>query len=139
MLQNPSRDEIRELLRSAHNVAVVGLSDNPRRPSNGVARAMQRFGFRVFPVNPSLRGPVLGEEPYSSVAQVPERVDIVDVFRASEKVLPVAEDAVAAGARALWMQLGVVHEEAADYAHEHGLIVIQDRCIKVEYASLVNS
>lgn len=121
---------------SSRNVAVVGLSDDPRRPSNEVARSLQRFGFRIFPVNPNLREPVLGEKPYSSVAEIPEKVDIVDVFRRSEKVLPVAEEAVAAGAGALWMQLGVVNGEAAEYARGHGLIVVQDRCIKVDYASL---
>lgn len=127
---------MRELLSSARTIAVVGLSDDPRRPSNEVARAMQRFGVRIIPVNPNLRERVLGEKPYSSVAEIPEQVDIVDVFRRGEKVAPVAEDAVAAGARALWMQLGVVNEEAADHARKHGLAVIQDRCIKVEYASL---
>lgn len=127
---------MRELLSSARTIAVVGLSDDPRRPSNEVARAMQRFGFRIIPVNPNLRERVLGEKPYSSVAEIPEQVDIVDVFRRGEKAAPVAEDAVAAGARALWMQLGVVNEEAADHARKHGLAVIQDRCIKVEYASL---
>ena len=80
---------------------------------------------------------MLGEEPYASVQDIPEKVDIVDVFRRSSEVMPVAEDAVAAGARVLWMQSGIVNEEAAAYAREHGLIVVMDRCIKVEYASLI--
>lgn len=134
---NPSQAEIRNLLRSSRNVAVVGLSDRPYRPSHDVARALQSFGFRIFSVNPNLRGPVLGEGPHSSVAEIVEPVDIVDVFRSSSKVMPVAEDAVAAGARVLWMQVGVVNEEAATYARDHGLTVVMDRCIKVEYRSLV--
>ena len=116
---------------------MVGLSDKPYRTSHAIARAMQGFGYRILPVNPNLRGPVLGEEPYASVEEIPAPVDIVDVFRRSEEVMPVARAAVAAGARALWMQSGVVNEEAAAYATQNGLTVIMDRCIKVDYASLV--
>ncbi|MGI9050019.1 MAG: CoA-binding protein [Rubrobacteraceae bacterium] len=134
---NPGDAEIRDLLRGSSTVAVVGLSEKPYRTSHAIARALQGFGFKVFPVNPNLGGPVLGEEPYDSVREVPEPVDIVDVFRRGSEVMPVAEDAVAAGARVLWMQSGIVNEEAAAYARDHGLIVIMDRCIKVEYASLV--
>ena len=137
MHENPAREEIQSLLSGARTVAVVGLSDRPHRTSHAVARALQGFGFRIFPVNPNLEGPVLGEEPYSRVQEIPEGVDIVDVFRRGETVFPVAEDAVAAGARVLWMQSGVVNEEAAAYAREHGLTVIMDRCIKVDYALLV--
>jgi uncharacterized protein len=137
MHENPGTEEIRDLLARSRTVAVVGLSDRPYRTSHSIARALQDFGFRIFPVNPNLRGPVLGEEPYASLEEVPEAVDIVDVFRRSEKVMPVAKDAVAAGATALWMQSGVVNEEAAAYAREHGLTVVMDRCIMVDYASLV--
>ena len=137
MHENPASEEIQSLLSGARTVAVVGLSDRPYRTSHAIARALQGFGFRIFPVNPNLSGPVLGEEPYSRVREIPEGVDIVDVFRRGETVFPVAEDAVAAGARALWMQSGVVNEEAAAYAREHGLTVIMDRCIKVDYALLV--
>lgn len=136
-MRHPSPEEIEELLRGSRNVAVVGLSDDPSRPSHDVARALQRHGFRIFPVNPTLRGPVLGERPYASVREIQEPVDIVDVFRRSEKVMPVAGDAVAAGARALWLQLGVVNEEAASYAADHGLTVVSDRCIKVDYGVLI--
>jgi predicted CoA-binding protein len=136
MHANPDGREIRDLLLRARNVAVVGLSDRPYRTSHAIAGALQGFGFKVFPVNPNLRGPVLGEEPYASVEDVPVEIDIVDVFRRSEKVMPVAEDAVAAGAKVLWMQSGVVNEEAAAYAREHGLTVVMDRCIKVDYARL---
>jgi predicted CoA-binding protein len=133
MHTNPDRQEIMALLRRARNVAVVGLSDRPYRTSHAIADALQGFGFRIFPVNPNLRGPVLGEEPYNLVEDIPEPIDIVDVFRRSEKVMPVAEDAVAAGAMVLWMQSGVINEEAAAYAEEHGLTVVMDRCIKVDY------
>ena len=137
MSTNPSDAEIRDILRESSTVAVVGLSERTDRTSHAIARALQSFGYKIFPVNPKLKGPVLGEEPYDSVREVPAKVDIVDVFRRASEVMPVAEDAVAAGARALWMQSGIVNEEAAAYAREHGLIVVMDRCIKVEYASLV--
>ena len=137
MHQNLGTDEIKDLLAGSRTVAVVGLSDRPYRTSHHIARALKDFGFRIFPVNPNLRGPVLGEEPYATVEEVPEAVDIVDVFRSSEKVMPTARDAVAAGAKVLWMQSGVINEEAAAYAREHGLRVVMDRCIMVDYASLV--
>ena len=137
MHENPSAEEIRALLESSCTVVVVGLSEKPYRMSHSIARALQDSGFKIFPVNPNLRGPVLGEEPYASVQEIGAPVDIVDVFRRSEKVAPVARDAVAAGARALWMQSGVINEEAAAYARENGLTVVMDRCIMVDYASLV--
>ena len=137
MHENPGTDEIRDLLASSRTVAVVGLSDRPYRTSHSIAGALQGYGFRIFPVNPELNGPVLGEEPYGLVEEIPEPVDIVDVFRRSEKVMPTARDAVAAGAKVLWMQSGVVNEEAASYAGENGLTVVMNRCIMVEYASLV--
>ena len=138
MHENPSREEIKDILEGARNVAIVGLSDDPYRTSQAIARAMQNAGYRIFPVNPNLTGPVLGEEPYATVEEIPEQVDIVDVFRRSEKVMPTAEDAVAAGAKVLWMQSGVINEEVASYAKEYGLTVVMDRCIKVDYALLVH-
>ena len=137
MHKNPDPAKIKRLLEESRNVAVVGLSDNPYRTSHAIARALQRFGYKIFPVNPNLTEPVLGEEPYATVEEIPERIDIVDVFRRSEKVPPVARDAVAAGAKVLWLQMGVINEEAASYAKEHGLTVVMDRCTKVDYASLV--
>ena len=137
MHANPDLRDIRDLLRRTRTVAVVGLSDRPYRTSHAIASSLQGFGFEIFPVNPNLHGPVLGEVPYESVQDIPTPVDIVDVFRRSEKVMPVAQDAVAAGAKVLWMQSGVINEEAAAYASEHGLTVVMDRCIKVDYASLV--
>jgi predicted CoA-binding protein len=137
MHENPNVEKIRALLKGSHTVAVVGLSDKPYRTSHSIARSLQDFGFKIFPVNPNLSGPVLGEKPYQSVEEIGEPVDIVDVFRRSEKVMPTAKDAVAAGANVLWMQSGVINEEAATYARERGLTVIMDRCIMVDYTSLV--
>lgn len=102
-----------------------------------MARALQGFGFRIFPVNPNLNGQVLGEEPYATVEDIQEQVDIVNVFRRSEKALPAAEGAVSNGAKALWMQLGVINEEAARLASDNGLTVVMDRCLAVDYPRLV--
>jgi predicted CoA-binding protein len=135
--ENPGDAELRSLLEGVRTVAVVGLSPRPERTSHGIARALQRFGLRIFPVNPTLTGPVLGEEPYPSVEAIPEPVDLVDVFRRPELTPPVAHDAVRAGARVLWLQTGVVNEEAAEHAASHGLAVVMDRCLMVEYARLV--
>lgn len=135
---NPDAAEIKRILQESRNVAVVGLSENPYRTSHAIASALQRFGYRIFPVNPNLTEPVLGEEPYASVEEIPVPVDIVDVFRRGELTPPVARDAVAAGAKILWLQLGVVNEEAARYAEEHGLTVVMDRCLKVDHALLVD-
>lgn len=137
MRDNPGDQEIRELLEGARNVAVVGLSDRPHRTSHAIAKALQGFGYRIFPVNPNLKGPVLGERPYSSVTEIKEPIDIVNVFRRSETVEPVARDAVAAGARAIWMQLGVINDRAADYAAKNGLTVVMNRCIKVDHMALL--
>jgi len=137
MHANPDTGEIQDLLSRARTVAVVGLSDREYRTSHAIANALQGFGYRIFPVNPNLSGQILGEVPYATVEDIPDQVDIVDVFRRSEKVMPVAEDAVASGAKVLWMQSGVVNEEAAAYAREHGLTVVMDRCIKVDYARLI--
>ena len=138
MHENPPPEKIKELLESSRNVAVVGLSGNPSRPSHGVARALREYGFRLFPVNPNLDSPVLGERPYASVREIEEPIDIVDVFRDGSKVGPIAEDAVETGAKALWLQMGVINEEAADYAAENGLAVVMDRCTKVDYGALVS-
>ncbi len=137
MHRNPNNEEMKRLLEESRNIAVVGLSDNPYRTSHAIARFLQGVGYRIFPVNPNLTGPVLGEEPYATVEEIPEEVDIVDVFRRSELTPPVARDAAAAGAKVLWLQLGVYNEEASRYAGEHGLTVVMDRCIKVDHAALV--
>jgi hypothetical protein len=119
---------IPELLKSSRTIAVVGLSNKRFRPSHGVAEYMQRNGYRIIPVNPFEQA-VLGEKCYPDLESVPERVDIVDIFRRAEFVPAIVEAAIRIGARAVWMQEGVVHEEAAERARGAGLVVVMDRCI----------
>ncbi|WP_426447325.1 CoA-binding protein [Paenibacillus sp. S-38] len=135
--ENPSRDHIREILKSSNTIAVVGLSDKPDRVSYMVSEAMQKKGYRIIPVNPTVQGTILGETCYPSLADIPESVDIVNVFRRSEQTVPVAEEAAAIKAKVLWLQLGISNEEAARIASEAGLEVIMDRCIKVEDSILL--
>ena len=124
---------IREILQTARTIAVVGLSSNVLRPSNFVAFYLQRHGYRIVPVNPNERE-VLGEPAYASLGEVPFHVDVVDVFRASPFVPPIAEEAVRVGAGALWLQFGVISAEGAQIAERGGLKVVVDRCMKVEHA-----
>jgi predicted CoA-binding protein len=133
---NPSRDEIKQLLLNARNIAVVGLSDNPERTSHQVAKAMQQKGYRIIPVNPNAER-ILGETCYPSLRDIPEPVDIVNVFRRSEYVVPIAEEAAAIGAKVFWLQQGIYNEEAAEIAAQGGLVVVMDRCIKVEDSILL--
>ena len=126
-------DEIRALLRSARTVAVVGLSSNVLRASHFVGFYLQRHGYRVLPVNPR-ETEVLGEPAYPSLLEVPEPIDVVDVFRAPDALPGIVEEAIQVGAKALWCQYGVVHLDAARRAHEAGLTVVVDRCMKVEHA-----
>ena len=121
------------ILESARTIAVVGLSPDPRRPSHGVARYLQRAGYRIIPVNPNI-DEVLGERAYSSLREVPERVDVVDVFRRSEFVGPIVDDAIAMRAHALWLQDGVIDKSAADRAHAAGLDVVMDDCMMRRHA-----
>jgi hypothetical protein len=125
-------DPIRELLESSKVIAVVGLSSRTSRPSYGVSRYMQSAGYRIIPVNPN-ETLILGEQCYASLEEVPVAVDIVDVFRRSEAVPEIVESAIRIGARAVWMQEGVVHEAAALRARQAGLIVVMDRCILKEH------
>ena len=113
-------NEIKGILQRAHIIAVVGLSDRPDRDSNGVARFLQRNGYRIIPVNPNLRGLVLGEQPYASLRDIREHVDIVDVFRRPEYLPQIVEDAIAIGADVLWAQLGVINRAAAQRAQQAG-------------------
>jgi predicted CoA-binding protein len=128
--------ELTELLRHAKNIAVVGLSNNPARASLGVSRFLQRQGYRIIPVNPR-ETEVLGERAYPLVRDVPDRVDIVDVFRRSEAVLEVVQDALEKKPRCIWMQEGVVNEEAAKLARAAGVGVVMDKCILKEMARLL--
>ena len=126
-------DEIRKLLDTAKTIAVVGLSSNPMRPSYGVAGYLQRAGYKIIPVNPN-ETEVLGERAVQRLQDISEKVDIVDVFRRPEFVPDVAESAISIGAKALWLQEGVIHEEAAKRARDAGLFVVMDRCILKEHA-----
>ena len=128
-----SDDPIRELLERSKVIAVVGLSSKPHRPSYGVARYMQSAGYRIIPVNPNEQE-VLGEKCYARLEDIPIKVDIVDVFRRSEFVPPVVDSAIGIGARGVWLQEGVIDEEAAARAREAGLVVVMDRCILKEHA-----
>jgi hypothetical protein len=126
---------IAEILRDARTIAVVGLSAKRFRPSYGVAEYMQRSGYRIIPVNPRERQ-VLGETSYPDLDSVPEAIDIVDIFRRSEFVPEIVEAAIRKGAKVIWMQEGVVHEEAARRATEAGLEVVMDRCILKDHRRL---
>ena len=126
---------IAELLRSSHTIAVVGLSNNPMRPSYGVAEYLKHAGYRVIPVNPN-ESEVLGEKCYASLEEIPEKIDIVDVFRRPEYVPDIVESSIQIGAQSVWMQEGVVHEEAANRARAAGLTVVMDRCILKDHLKL---
>jgi predicted CoA-binding protein len=124
---------IREILHTARTIAIVGLSSNVLRPSNFVGFYMQRHGYTVVPVNPNEREAV-GEKAYASLSDIPFKVDVVDVFRASQFVPAIAAEAVRIGAAALWLQFGVISPEGARIAEQAGLKVVVDRCMKVEHA-----
>jgi|SRR5580658_4428174 predicted CoA-binding protein len=132
-------DEVmRELLATSKVIAVVGLSSKRFRPSYGVTEYMQEAGYRIIPINPN-ETIVLGEKAYSSLSEIPKeiRVDIVDIFRRSEEVPEVVEDAIRIGARAVWMQEGVIHDGAAARARGSGLLVVMDRCILKDHQRLL--
>jgi uncharacterized protein len=126
-------DRIAELLKSAKTIAVVGLSDNPSRTSYGVSGYMQSQDYRIIPVNPTITES-LGEKAYASLLEVPEKIDIVNVFRRSEFVPEVVEQAIQLKVPAIWMQEGVMHERAAEQARQAGIFVVMNRCILKEYA-----
>ncbi len=134
--QNPSRDEIKEILSNSDIIAVVGLSDKPDRISYMVSEAMMAKGYTIIPVNPNANE-ILGQKSYATLKDIPVSVDIVNVFRRPEHTPPVAEEAAAIGAKTLWLQLGIANEEAADIASAAGMNVIMDRCIKVEDSILL--
>ena len=133
--RNPSDDDIRHLLSAATTIAIVGASSNPERPSNGIMRKLKSVGYRVIPVNPN-ETEVLGERAYASLLDIPEPIDIVDVFRRPEYTPAIADDAVKVGAKALWLQSGVTNEEAASRAAAGGLTVVMDACIGVMHSLL---
>jgi predicted CoA-binding protein len=125
-------DEIRDLLTKARNIAVVGLSSDPLRPSFGVTQYMQREGYRIIPVNPNEQE-VLGEKSYASLAEVPEKIDLVNVFRRPEFVPEIVDEVIRLKIPAVWLQEGVVHQAAAKKARDAGIFVVMDRCIFKEH------
>jgi predicted CoA-binding protein len=129
--QNPSDDRIKKILLNYKNVAVVGLSPDQTRPSNGVARYLQRKGFKIIPVNPK-ETEILGEKVYPNLTAIPEKVEIVDVFRRSEHVPPIVDEAIRIGAKVVWMQEGVINQPAALKASQNGITVVMDRCMAKE-------
>ena len=126
---------LRRILRTSRTIAVVGVSADWYRPSYFAAKYMQEHGYRMIPVNPRY-AEVLGERCYPTLSEVPESIDLVDVFRRTEDVLPIARQAIAIGAKCLWQQIGVKNLEAAELAAEAGLDVVMDRCVKIEHARI---
>jgi len=133
---HPSDQQIKELLQKAHTIAVVGLSSSRLRASYGVSQYMQSAGYRIIPVNPNEQE-VLGEKSYARLEDVPEKIDVVDVFRRPEFVPEIVDAAIRVGARAIWMQDGVVNETAAQRARDAGLFVVMDACILREHRRLM--
>jgi predicted CoA-binding protein len=130
--ESPLTDPITDLLKNTKTIAVVGLSDNPLRPSHGVSAYMQSRGYRVIPVNPTINSS-LGETAYASLLDVPEKIDLVNIFRRSEFVEKVVDQAIQLKVPAVWMQEGVIHEKAAAKARAAGIFVVMDRCILIEH------
>jgi hypothetical protein len=136
MFANPSNDDIRALLQGVRSIAVVGLSDNPARPSYRVAQAMMGLGYRIVPVRPA-QSEVLGQKAYAQLTDLPEVPDLVDVFRNPDAVDAIVDQCIAIGARRLWLQEGVVNEPAALRARAAGITVVMDRCIWKDAAALL--
>lgn len=133
--RNPDDDALRVLLKTVRTIAVVGLSPQPARPSYRVAQAMQHYGYRIVPVRP-LVDEVLGEKAYASLADIPFRVDLVDVFRAAEHVPAIVGQCLALHLPAIWIQEGIVHEAAVQQARAGGMTVVMDRCLLKDYIRL---
>ncbi|RIX32157.1 CoA-binding protein [Sphingomonas edaphi] len=130
-------EDIADLLQNSRTIAIVGASDNPSRPSFGVMKFLQDQGYRVIPVNPRITGEhVHGEYVWRDLSQIGEPIDIVDIFRKSEEAGDIVDQAIAVGAKAVWMQLGVMDEAAAKRAEDAGLKVVMDHCPKIEFARL---
>ena len=132
---NPPDQELKELLTNATTIAIVGASSNPDKASYGIMQKLQKAGYKVIPVNPR-ETEILGERSYPSLVDVPERIDIVDVFRRAEDTPAIADDAVTIGAKALWLQAGITSEDAAAHAKAGGLTVVMDLCIGATHSLL---
>ena len=127
--------QLRRILKENHTIAIVGLSADWYRPSYFAAKYMQEHGFKIIPVNPKYTE-ILGEKCYPDLKSIPDKVDMVDVFRKSADCAPIAHEAVTIGAKVLWLQIGVENDEARDIAQKGGLAFVQNRCVKIEYARL---
>jgi predicted CoA-binding protein len=136
MFSNPPPDEIRSLLTRVRTIAVVGLSPRPERPSHRIGRRLQEWGYRVIPVRPAV-AEVLGERAYARLSDLPDKPDLVDVFRAARGIGPIVEECIALGIPAIWIQQGIINEPAAQRARDAGMFVVMDRCISVEYRRLM--
>ena len=136
--RNPSDDDIKALLARVRTIAVVGLSPQPSRPSHRVASNLQRFGYRIIPVRPAVEQ-VLGEKAYAALREVPEKIDLVDVFRAPQYVDAIVDECIALGVKALWLQDGVVNEPAALRARAAGIAAVMDRCVYRDYVHFFGS
>lgn len=136
MLQKETPSRIKQILNSSKTIAIVGLSPRTIRPSHQVARYLMEAGYTVIPVNPGQKE-ILGQHCYPNLISIPVQVDIVDIFRKSDRVLPIVEDAVRIKTRTVWMQIGVVNESAAKIAQQAGIQVIMDRCIKTDHMNLI--
>ncbi len=132
MLTNPN--EITEIINSAQTIAVVGLSPKENRPSNMVARYLMEAGYTIIPVNPG-QTEILGQQCYPNLSAIPVPLDIVDIFRRSEEIVPIVQEAITVGAKSVWMQQGISNDEAAALARSKGLKVVMDRCLKVDHAN----
>lgn len=130
--------ELKEILLTAKTIASVGLSSNPDKESYRIATYLKAQGYRVIPVNPTA-SEIMGETSYPDLQSIPEKIDIVQVFRKPEDVPPVVEDAIKAGAKVIWMQEGIVHEEAAEKARQAGLQVVMDTCMRVAHRTLIGT
>ena len=135
---DPAPGVLDAIFRNARTIAVVGLSDNPGRPSYGVAAYLQKKGYRIVPVNPAVPE-VLGEKAYGNLLTIPDSIDVVDVFRQSQHVPPIVEEAIAIGAKVLWLQDGVIHEESARRAAAAGMTVVMDRCMMRDHAAMARA
>lgn len=137
-MENPANETIKQVLEEAKTIAVVGLSDNPERTSYQISKIMQEQGYRIIPVNPTVEK-VLGEKAYPALTDVPEKIDIINVFRRPEYLPAIAREAVQTDAKVFWAQQGIANQEAYDYLHERGFTVMMDLCIKVAHAVLVGN
>ncbi|MEN1969977.1 CoA-binding protein [Lentibacillus sp. N15] len=137
-MESPTKETIKQVLEQAETIAVVGLSDNPERTSYQISKIMQEQGYRIIPVNPTV-GRVLGEKAYSALTDIPEKIDIINVFRRPEYLPSIAKEAAQTDAKVFWAQQGIANQEAYDYLRERDFTVIMDLCIKVAHSVLIGN